>query len=66
MSECPYKDAWFLPCQFEPRYDIGPVDMSGMANATSIKARDPDIFRRKTYVHDICVRCGVIVKRDPK
>lgn len=50
-------------CKFEPRYDLGPPDLSRF---TSMKNAHPEFFealKPKTYVHDVCIRCGTIVKR---
>jgi len=53
--------------KFEPRYDCEPVSsfeigessMSGWAFEKILEA-----MMRRTYVYDICVRCGTKVKRD--
>lgn len=53
--------------KFEPRYDCEPAssfkmgegNMSGWAFEKLVEA-----MMRRTYVYDICVRCGTKVKRD--
>jgi hypothetical protein len=48
-------------CKFEPRYDLGPVQIPngfglnyiGMALGERLEQH-----RKKTYVHDVCIRCG--------
>jgi hypothetical protein len=49
--------------KFEARYDLSPADMSAFAN---FKARDPSYMeplRAKTYVRDICTKCGKTIER---
>ena len=58
---CPH--SWFGSHQFEARYDLSPADMSALAN---FKARDPrymETLRSKTYVRDICTKCGKTIER---
>lgn len=60
MEKC---TSWFGH-KFVARYDIGEPDLSMF---TSLKTRDMSGFvesmKPKTYVHDVCVRCGQIVER---
>jgi hypothetical protein len=63
MSErCP--NSWFGSHRFEPRYDKEPSNAMGVG---SIKARDMEMLdamvTKKTYVRDICVRCGKTIER---
>ena len=49
--------------KFEPRYDLGPADLSQFSD---FKARDPsyfESFRTKNYVRDICTKCGKTIER---
>ncbi len=51
--------------KFEPRYDETeskePITIDKM---TAREART--LFYYNTYVHDICVRCGKIIKKEAK
>lgn len=62
MSRC--ENSWFGRHKFEARYDLGPADLSRFE---SISGRGAGSFmeklRQKTYVHDVCVRCGALVER---
>ena len=47
--------------EYEPRYDlVMPPKLAnfGFAGPAGIEA-----FKNKVYIHDICVRCGDVVKR---
>jgi len=61
---CPREGRWIGGCKFEPRYDLGQADFSAF---TSLKGHDvvelADKLRKKTYVKDVCVRCGKTVER---
>lgn len=53
--------------KFEARFDLGPLSIGSgqsISNASHNMLMVLDKFRDKTYVHDICVRCGKIVKRE--
>lgn len=55
IEDCRYRGRWF-GCKFEPRYDsVLPPDTGHLSapNADSIEA-----FKNKTYIGDICIRCG--------
>ena len=62
MNECPQFGAVFGGCRFEARYDKAALDLTkigrAQASADQIKA-----MCAKTYVHDICIRCGRVVER---
>ncbi|BAU93330.1 hypothetical protein MPPM_4725 [Methylorubrum populi] len=64
---CPRRDKWFRGCRFEPRYDVGAPDMTGMGRVRFADAEDAGPFyealKPKTYLHDICVQCGKVVDR---
>ena len=64
MTDCPRFGKLFNGCKFEGRYDEGAPDL---APFKSFKAADTSAFlnslKPKTYVHDICIRCGKTVKR---
>ena len=65
MSECP-RNGWLAgTCKFEPRYDIS----EPLLPANTTKISDPEMaetFKRKTYVRDVCVRCGRTIERTGK
>lgn len=64
MDECLNKKKFFGGCKFEPRYDLGPADISRFESISGTGAVTMfEKLRAKTYVHDICVRCGKIVRR---
>jgi hypothetical protein len=63
MSDrCP--NGLFGAHQFQPRYDLGPANLSGFE---SIKGNGAGQFmeklRQQTYVRDVCVKCGQTVER---
>jgi hypothetical protein len=59
MTDCPRFNKWIRGCKFEPRYDLGPADLSRF---TSIKGYDVEPLlnglRAKTYRGDVCIYCG--------
>lgn len=64
---CPYRGKLFGGCRFEPRYDLGPgayppVEFSNDEYLHEMMKE----ARAKTYVQDICVRCGEIRTRESK
>lgn len=62
MSDCPRINAW-RGCKFEPRYDLGRCDLSGFSSVTNPSSANLERFRQKTYVRDVCVRCGRTIER---
>lgn len=73
MTECPRFGKWFRACRFEARYDevkqrreLGfgsdwfweTITIDGKQKLTSKHPTDT-----KTYVRDVCVRCGKTVAR---
>ena len=64
MSDCERVGKWIGGCRFEARYDEGAPDLSG---GLEMKSGNPAPFllalRPKTYIHDICTRCGKVVTR---
>jgi hypothetical protein len=69
MNFCSRIGKLFTGCKFEGRYSealpdgfvLG--DVKGAAGGISILV---DAHKSKTYIHDICIRCGKIVKRETK
>ena len=56
-------NSYFGSHKFEPRYDLSPADMSAFK---SFKAADPSYMeplRAKTYVRDVCTKCGKTIER---
>ncbi len=50
--------------KFEARYDMGAPDLSRFIKFNTENVREfMESMKPKTYVHDICVRCGQIVER---
>jgi hypothetical protein len=69
MSDCQHAGKWFGACNFEPRYDEEPAELVSEVVAEISRASDEAVrtiiqgnFRR-TYVHDICTRCGKTIER---
>lgn len=64
MSECARAGKWIGGCRFEPRYDVGNPDLSRFRNITGYDL--PAVLnasKPKTYVHDVCARCGKVAHR---
>ncbi len=64
---CPRTSKWFGGCRFEARYDEAGPDIAIM-NRIQLKMSDDTskvimALRPKTYIHDICTRCGKVVER---
>lgn len=61
-ERCP--NSWFGSHKFEPRYDLGEPDTSRFV---SFKAKSTTEFfdglKSKTYVRDVCVKCGKAIDR---
>ena len=50
--------------RFEARYDVGVPDTSKCKDLALMSWNDdPAAYRAKTYVHDVCTRCGKIIDR---
>lgn len=65
IDRCP--NGWFGSHKFEPRYDLGAADLSpfftGRVDTFKADAVSIEKMRTKTYVHDICIRCGKTIER---
>jgi hypothetical protein len=77
MEDCCGMMGHWFGHNFEARYDVhekGEQDpIVGMFNhatyestAEGIKSVVPEKFKKRTYVHDVCTRCGLVVKREQK
>lgn len=63
MSECERAGKWIGGCRFEARYELS---APGLKIESYEGPRLVDVIeasRAKTYVHDICTRCGKVVQR---
>jgi len=63
---CPRGNRIFRRCRFEPRYDYAPmgdVKLGPFEGPASTIEKIYKLIQRKTYVCDVCVRCGLIVER---
>lgn len=64
VSQC----SSFFGHRFQPRYDQSAAQMPAgrefqLKNSTETLSEILECFRSKTYVYDICVKCGCTVKR---
>lgn len=54
--------------RFEARFDLSPAN-GDILNGISLKGANPiefmEKFRAKTYVRDVCVKCGATIERNP-
>ena len=55
-THCP--NSYFGSHKFEPRYDLGPGDISKNETLWCAEA-----LRAKTYVRDVCTKCGKTIER---
>lgn len=64
MSNCPRSGKWVRSCYFEPRYDLSPAQLPD-STGRGVTAVGPVLerFRQKTYVRDVCIRCGATIER---
>jgi hypothetical protein len=68
-----YEDSYDLhpPCpnsywgshKFEARYDLSPANLSQFAGEFKASEETIEKFRQKTYVRDICTKCGKTIER---
>ena len=66
-NDCPQFGKVFGGCHFEARYDHSPADLGFGEIKTSAQAAImfAETMRAKTYVKDVCTRCGRTVERTP-
>jgi hypothetical protein len=66
MTDCPRFGRWIGGCKFSPRYDLGePHSAYNLSGGTAAAlAYINDSLKPKTYVRDVCERCGKTVERD--
>ena len=62
MSNCKNNpQGFFRRCKFEARYDVSePIIPNRAFRAEEF---NPDDWKRKTYVRDICIKCGTVIER---
>ncbi len=66
MSDCPRQGRLIGGCKFEARYDSELPEgfkLSSYEGSVAGAQALYDAVKTKTYVHDICTRCGKIVVR---
>jgi len=61
MTNCPRQGKWF-GCKFVPRFDLSPADL-GEFESIRGNFNALEMLRKKTYVRDVCVRCGKTIER---
>jgi hypothetical protein len=57
-GSCERRNRWFGGCKFEARYDYGVPQVEGLSYTGGGLQRVLDQMREKTYICDVCVRCG--------
>jgi hypothetical protein len=63
MSErCPF--GWWGAHNFQPRYDLGASKWAPETYFGFDAAKHVEGYRDKTYVQDVCTRCGKVITRD--
>jgi len=61
MSDCPRFGKWIGGCQFEARYDLSAVELPA-CHEVKMTLTMAEKFRSKTYVRDVCIRCGKTIE----
>lgn len=62
-NRCP--NSWFGSHKFEPRYDLSPADVSSFKNISGMgSGAFLERLRSKTYVRDVCTKCGKTIERE--
>lgn len=61
MEYCPI--GWKRPHEFEPRYDESPSNYNFKNLYYSDVAEVRSLMVLRTYVRDVCVRCGKTIER---
>lgn len=67
MTIFPREGRWIGGCRCEPRYDVEPPEyipaMKGSAQAMSAWI---EAASTKSYVRDVCIRCGKTIERSER
>jgi hypothetical protein len=61
MSEC--KATWWRACKFRPRADTNFFGVNMSADGSALASRTGENRIEKTYVRDVCERCGKTIER---
>jgi len=61
-DRCP--NSWFGSHKFEPRYDLSPANFSGLVGQFNASPAGMEKMRTKTYVRDVCTKCGKTIERE--
>jgi hypothetical protein len=70
MLDCPRGGKWF-GCKFKARYDEGVLSDDVLSKIAvelgrgDMLGHEVSAMKQKTYVRDICVRCGITIERIP-
>lgn len=59
VSQCPRRDRMLSPCRIRPRFEL---KMPDHFTADIFRGRLDDL-KNKTYIRDVCERCGRTVER---
>jgi hypothetical protein len=58
------QNSWFGSHKFEARYDLGPADLAAFQSISGIgTGQFMERLRAKTYVRDVCTKCGKTIER---
>jgi hypothetical protein len=64
MSQtCTHAGKMFGGCKFEARYDRIPPEQRKDVFAPWQSTNEINARTKRIYVHDVCIRCGEMVKR---
>lgn len=61
-DRCP--NGLFGSHRFEARYDLSPPDLSQFSEIMRMSVGFAEKLRRKTYVRDVCTKCGKTIERN--
>ncbi|WP_157129877.1 hypothetical protein [Burkholderia pseudomallei] len=70
INECPRAGRWIGGCKFEARYDERPVQRVSEVVQQISRASNEAVHSimqgnmQSAYVHDVCTRCGKVIKRE--
>lgn len=63
---CSRQFSWWGCCKFQPRYDIEPMVPAGLSGSKFTGSAATEIIElmvKRTYVRDVCIRCGLTIER---
>jgi hypothetical protein len=65
-NKCPNAGTWSGRHDFQPRYDrVPPADIPQIKGSGSVALEALELLCKRTYVRDICTRCGKAIERKP-